>query len=527
MATETVIRVHKQGEEEQSVFQRALRKCFSFPVLLGALLVAFNAVLMLPMFRLEPDTWWHLKLGQQILITGHWLKADIYSFTAYGHNPLAFEWLGEAALALAYKIGGLEGLQTLLFCLSSVILILVYYYASLRSRNSKAAFAATILIIPLATMCFTLRPQLLGYVFLLITLISLERYRHGLQKSLWILPPLFLIWVNTHGSFILGFCVLGLYWICGLVPFKAGGLKMEPWLPRQRIHIELVFLLGVLTLPLTPFGGQACIFPIEKALYFPQQAAHILEWYPFNFSLWEGKLLLLLLAALLLAQVAYRLTHNVEELFLLLFTAYMTCVHTRFVILFGIMFAPVAAAVLARWAPRYESKNDKPVINAVLIVAIILAIARAVPSENELAKRVSGQFPIEAVHYLQQHSVPGPMYNDYGYGGYLLWALGPKHKVFIDGRGDFYEQAGVFSDYISVQDIHPNALAILRSYRINSCFIPRKSSLATLLRARPGWTEVYKDPLSSIFVRNQQLQSLAMTNTDPEPATNNSAAGIH
>jgi hypothetical protein len=525
MATETVIPI--QGQEK-SVLRRALEKCFSFPVLLGALLVTFNAVLMLPAFRLEADTWWHLKLGQQILITGHWLKADIYSFTAYGNNPLAFEWLGEVALALAYKIGGLKGLQTLLFCLSSAILVLVYYYASLRSRSSKAAFAATVLIIPLATLCFTLRPQLLGYIFLLITLISLERYRQGLQKSLWILPPLFLIWVNTHGSFILGFCVLGLYWVCGLVPFKAGSLKMDPWLPRQRIHLEVVFLLGALTLPLTPFGGQACIFPIEKALYFPQQAAHVQEWFPFNFSLWQGKLLLLLIAGLLLAQVAYRVTHNVEELFLLLFTAYMTCVHTRFVILFAIVSAPVAAAILARWAPPYESKNDKPVINAVLIAAIMLGIGHAIPSNKELAKRESQHFPVEAVHYLQQHAVPGPMYNNYGYGGYLLWALGPRHKVFIDGRGDFYEQAGVFSDYISVQDIKPNALAILRGYRINSCMTPRESHLATLLRARAGWTEVYKDPLSAIFFRNQQLQSLAMSNTPQfESATNNNTAGIH
>ena len=517
MATETVIPVQEQS---QSVFRRILRKCFSFPVLLGALLVVFNAVLMLPMFRLEPDTWWHLKLGQQILLTGHWLKADIYSFTAQGNNPLAFEWLGEVTLALAYKIGGLRGLHTLLFGLTSVIVVLVYYFASLRSRSSKAAFAATILIIPLATMCFTLRPQLLGYIFLIITLICLERYRQGLQKSLWILPPLFLIWVNTHGSFIIGFCLLGLYWVCGLVPFEAGGLKMEPWKPRQRIHMEIVFLLGTLMLPLTPFGGQACIFPIEKALYFPQQSAHIQEWYPLNFSLWEAKMMLLLLFGLLLAQVAFRLSHNVSELFLVFFTAYMSCVHTRFVILFAIMFAPVAATVLARWAPSYEAKNDKPLINAVLIIAIVLAIARAIPSTKELAKRASKQFPVRAVHYLQQHSVPGPMYNGYGYGGYLLWAMGPKHKVFIDGRGDFYEQAGVFSDYISVQDIHPDALAILRSYRINSCIIPRKTPLATLLRAGTDWKEIYKDPLSSIFVRNKQFQPTAMTDASPiQPAT--------
>ncbi|HEV2247941.1 MAG TPA: hypothetical protein VGW37_14915 [Terriglobia bacterium] len=524
MATETVISVNERGVE-RPVLQRALRKLFSFPVLLGALLVAFNAVIMFPTFRLEPDTWWHLKLGQQILLTGHWLKADIYSFTAYGNPPLAFEWLGEVALALAYKIGALRGLHVLLFALTSTILILTYYYASLRSRNSKAAIAAAVMIIPLAGMCFTLRPQLLGYIFLLITLICLERYKQGFQKSLWILPPLFLVWVNTHGSFILGFCVVGLYWICGLVPFKSGGLTMEPWQPRQRIHLEIVLLLGCVTLPFTPFGGQAFIFPIEKALFFPQQSAHIEEWLPFNFSQWEPKVMLVLLLGFLLAQVAYRLTYRIEELFLVLFTAYLTCVHTRFVILFALVFAPVAASVLARWAPTYEPEKDKPVINAVLIVVIILAIGRGVPTRKELARRIASDLPVEAVDYMRQHSVPGPMYNDYGFGGYLLWALGPEHKVFIDGRGDFYEQAGVFSDYISVQDVHPDALAILRGYHINSCIIQRESPLATLLRASSNWKEMYKDPVSSIFVRDPLLRPEGTQSpSQVQPALHNTAA---
>lgn len=502
----TTLQSNAQDRQDQHT-PSFLKKCFSFPVLLGALLVGINAAIMLPIFRLEPDTWWHIKLGQQILATGHWLHADIYSFTAYGNNPLTYEWIGEVVLALAYKLAGLRGLQIILFGLTSSILVLVYYYACLRSRNSKAAFAATVATMPLAVYCFTLRPQLLGYIFLLITLISIERYRQGLQRSLWFLVPLFLIWVNTHGSFILGFCVLGLYWLCGLKRLSVGGLSTEPWQARQRIHIEIVFLLGTLMLPLTPFGGQAFIFPIEKALFFPAQSAHIQEWLPLNFSLWEPKIFLLLLLAFLFAQVACRMSCSIEEIFLVLFTAYMTCVHTRFVILFALVFTPVLAALLAHWFPPYEEGKDKRVINAILILAIALAIVRAMPTNRELDKRVSKDFPVAAVTYLQNHSVPGPMYNAYAFGGYLLWAMGPEHKVFIDGRGDFYEQAGVFSDYIDVQDIKPDAFAILRTYRINSCIVQRDSPLATLLRASGKWNEIYKDPLSSIFVRDRLIPS--------------------
>lgn len=525
MAIETTVPVQ---EQKQFGLKPLLKKCFSFPVLLGALVIGFNAVIMLPLFRLEPDTWWHIKLGQQILVTGHWLKADIYSFTAYGNNPLAYEWLGEVVLWLAYKIGGLKGLQILLFGLTSTILVLAYYLGCLRSRNSKSAFAATIAIAPLAAMTFTLRPQLLGYILLLITLIILERYRAGLQKSLWILPPLFLIWVNTHGSFILGYCILGLYWFCGLRRFEVGGLRMEPWTKKQRIHIEIVFLLSCLTLPITPFGGQAAVFPIEKALYFPQQAAHIEEWLSLNFSLWEPKLMLLLLLGFLLVQVTHRLNFRVEDLFLVFFTAYMTCVHTRFVIIFALIFAPMAALVLANWLPAYEPEKDKPVINAVLIMAIALGVVHAVPSRKHLAKIVSEKFPVAAVHYLKEHSVPRPMYNAYAFGGYLLWAMGPKHKVFIDGRGDFYERAGVFSDYIKIQNIRPEALAILHTYHVNSCMVKRNGPLATLLSVRPNWKEIYKDSLSAIFVRTPALESVATAGQDrTDPHLKHNSATVH
>ena len=52
---------------------------------------------------------------------------------------------------------------------------------------------------------------------------------------------------------------------------------------------------------------------------------------------------------------------------------------------------------------------------------------------------IAKDYPVAAVDYLRQHPHPKGMFNDYFYGGYLIWRLGPQHKVFIDGRGDLYE----------------------------------------------------------------------------------------
>ena len=103
---------------------------------------------------------------------------------------------------------------------------------------------------------FTLRPQVLGYIFMLIMLVGLERYRQGISHSLWWLPALFLIWVNTHGTFFLGLGVFGIYWLTGLANFSYGGIYGEKWSPEQRLHMLQVALLSVVLLPLDVYKRQ-------------------------------------------------------------------------------------------------------------------------------------------------------------------------------------------------------------------------------------------------------------------------------
>lgn len=498
-------------QRKVSRLRTAFEKCFSFPALLGALLVVITYEID-SVLRLGADTWWQIKYGQAILSTGHWPTGDIYSFTAHGVVHMAYEWVGEIVMAVAYQVGGLRGEDLLLIVLTSTTVLLLYYFAHLRCGNSKAAFLGTILALPLAAFCFVMRPQLLGFIFLLVLLICLERYRLGSQKSLWILPPLFLIWVNTHGTFALGLFILGVYWISGLRGFSWGGLHADCWGPKQRIHLALVSLLSVAVLPITPYGSRLAEYPINMAFFQPVNVGSIMEWQPLTLHFWEAKLLLILLLAFVVAQVGLRLKYRLEELGLFLFAAYATFLHLRFVILFAMLLAPLLAAILARWVPRYNRDIDKYLINAALIAGAVLLMVRYFPSKTELQKKVAEKYPVQAVEYLRHHSIPGRMFNSYRFGGYLLWSMGPQHKVFIDGRGDLFEETGAFADYLRVINLKPDALAILKSYRIGSVLVARNAPLATLLAATPSWERVYQDKVSELFVR------------EPSPASSQNSA---
>lgn len=477
-----------------------LKKCFSFPAFLGAILVAANFAIERGL-RLDPDTWWHLKYGETILQTGRWPAVDTWSFTAHGMPGVAYEWGGEVITAVAYRLGGLRGLDVLLIALTSAIILLMYYFAWLRCRNVHSAFFATFILLPVTVLCFTLRPQLIGYMFLLVTLVTLERFRQGEQKNLWILPLVFVLWVNAHGSFTLGFMVLGLYWLSGLKDFSAGGLYGVRWRPEQRLHLELVGLLSVAILPITPYGTRLAAVPLDYVNSLPLNLAHIAEWQPMNTDFWQAKMLLVFIFGFIVAQVAFRFRYRVEDIALFLLVTYLTFVHFRFVILFAIVFAPLAASIFARWAPIYDPRLDKNAINAVLSIAAVAAIVWFFPSQATLQQNLSRNYPVQAVRYLQKHPIPGRMFNDYAYGGYLVWVMAPVNKVFIDGRGNIYEPAGLFTAYADVVGLKPDAFAVLEAYRINFCVIPQNGALATLLSASSNWNLVYEDSISAIFVR--------------------------
>jgi hypothetical protein len=478
---------------------------FSFPVLMGMIVVA--GTWATARFRLaDPDTWWHVAVGRAILARHALPVSDVYSFTAHGSAWIAYEWFGEVLMAAADRLGGLQGLEGLLLALTAILMLLLWGFAYVRSRSVKGAFAATMLLLPLAAMQFTLRPQLLGFAFLLLTLMVLEKYRQGSRWVLWTLPPLFAAWVNTHGSFVLGLFVIALYWACGLWDRHDEILEAVRWTRIQRRDLELAFLGCVVALVVTPYGTKLAAYPLEMAILQPLNIANIAEWQALSFKLVAGKLLLGVLLLFLLAQWLARMKWFLNELALFLSALVATCLHLRFLLFLVIATAPVLARLLSRWASGYQPAKDRYSLNAVLLAALIVAMASTFPTLQKLQGNIAEDYPVRAVDYLRRDP-PKHLLNDFGWGGYLIWKLGPKEKVFIDGRTDLYEYAGVFSDYLHLQRLAPDTPLILHKYRIGECLIRPDSPLATLLENSAGWKRVFEDRMSVIFVRQGKISS--------------------
>jgi hypothetical protein len=471
----------------------------SFPAMLGMLLVG-RIFYEGRGFNVDPDMWWHIKIGGDILRTGHWPTVDAYSWTATGTSWIAYEWLGEIPLYVVHRLGGVIALDIFLIALSSIIMLAVYWLASVRSGNSKAGFVSALFLASLAFGNFSLRPQMFGFLFLVLTLLVMEKFRQGVSWPLWTLPPMFLLWVNIHGSFIIGIGVTTLYLFAGLFAFEKGSVKAIAWTQSQRIKIETALLLCIAVLPITPYGAELAVYPFDMAFSQPINVANISEWRPMPFEIIGGKMFLAFIVIFFLLQMFFRFTWRLEELCLAIGGTVMACIHVRFVLLFVPFFAPVFAASLARWIPAYKRHKDQFIANAVIMAGVVVAMVHYFPTRADLDKKVASIFPVGALEYMRTHDVSRRMMNEYGFGGYLVFA---GEKTFIDGRGDLYERNGVLGDYVHFANLKPGSLQVLRSYGVETCVIDPKSALTTALLASPDWREMYRDQTSVILVRRE------------------------
>jgi hypothetical protein len=190
--------------------------------------------------------------------------------------------------------------------------------------------------------------------------------------------------------------------------------------------------------------------------------------------------------------------------------ALMAFIHARFLIIFVPFFTPIFADLLKRWVPGYDREKDHYVLNALLMAAMLIGMIHYFPSPEQTDRNVAASFPVRAVAYLNDHPAAGAMFNSYNFGGYLVYSRGDKHKVFIDGRGELYEHAGVFADYLHVIMIEPGLQGVLRNYQIGTCLVQKNDPIAVFLGALPEWKQVYTDEMSVIFIRSDLSVNAAL-----------------
>ena len=114
------------------------------------------------------------------------------------------EWLAEVPYYLAWRAWGLAGINAVTLVVIEFIFLGLLYLCYQESGHFKASIAACCFCTFLAKVSYGPRTILFGYLYLVILLIILQRFRRKGHAPLWLIPPLFCLWINTHGSWSLG-----------------------------------------------------------------------------------------------------------------------------------------------------------------------------------------------------------------------------------------------------------------------------------------------------------------------------------
>jgi hypothetical protein len=478
---------------------RTLQKVFSFPAMLVGMLAALAVFTVRSRFD-DPDMWWHLKTGELIWTSHRIPTTDIFSYTTNHHAYIPHEWLSQLLIFAAYRIGGYSGLMLWLCCFTAAVLIAGYGLCALYSGNAKVAFLGAMVIWMFGTIGLSIRPQMVGYLLLLVELLLLELGRTRDPRWFFALPPLFAIWINCHGSFFLGLILAALLLFSSWFQFQSGSLIATRWEPRRRRILTWALALSGLALFLNPVGAKLILYPLQIMLHSPVNLGAVSEWRPLRLADPRGISFLAVIGSIVLLVIIRRSQLLLHELLILLPVMVVAARHERLVFIFGLVAAPVLCRLLSDFYDQYSVAQDRPLPNAVLLAASVLIMVLAFPNLQNLTAQVEEQSPVKAVEFIETHHLSGRMLNEYVFGGYLIWAA-PDHPVFVDGRTDIFEWTGVLQEYGNWATLQSPPRVLLDKYQIAFCLLGRDAPMASVLALLPEWKAVYSDDHSVIFVR--------------------------
>jgi hypothetical protein len=489
---------------------------------------------------------WHIRTGQLILSTRSIPHFDPFSSSMNGHPWFAWEWLFDLIVGALTRLTGLNGVVVF-----AAFIIALTFWLALRwlVRHETNVLLALILVL-LATCAsmlhFLARPHVVTWLFTFIWFSVLDSSegtcvagygRSGAGdkswRTLWLLPLTMLFWVNLHGGFLIGFVLLAIFWVSAIWRcLRARQDRFNDLLLKIRVRryvTELTFvgiLSGAATLS-NPYGFRlyAHIYGYLSSRFLMD---HIDEFQSPNFHFVAQKCFagLLLLTLIVLATAAaelgsIRLSHGIIVLFAIYSGLYASRNLPVSSLLLILVIAPRLSRGMARLATlRSERRHlltsanffrrmqtiELSLRGHLWPIAVVALSCWILGHEGKLgastvldAQFNPKRFPVAAVNYIENESLPGPLFSPDSWGGYLIYRSYPQSKVVVDDRHDFYGESFLRA-YLKTMHVEPGWEDFLRQHPARCLVVPDGSSLASILAESPGWRPVYHDHVAIVFL---------------------------
>lgn len=449
----------------------------------------------------------HLTLGKYMVTSLNIPVLDMFSFTKSGQPRPPYEWLAQVVYYLAYRILNLDGVVWLSSFVLAITFLLLFLDARHRSGLPVIALLLVLWAAAASSIDWLARPQIFSFLLFTIWIRWLEKLRSGERIPIWYFPLLMLIWSNLHGGFIFGILV----WVAYLTGWAWDSLRRSAnkIVGKKLIIVGVTSLLASIITPDFWRNWQAVLG--NNSIYI---LSHTSETRPPDFAM----LAILPYVGLLLFSLIFLILGRkhipASQIILVVGFAALSALMARNIPFFAIATAPVMAGYLKQsaggltswinlenWLEKMEG-SLKGYGSSIFILLITIGFFSyyQLKARSSLNQFNSQTFPVNAANWMESNSVKGNVFNDFNWGGYLLYRIWPSQRLFIDSQSDFYGES-LTRQYAEIIDGNGNWGEVLNQYNVLWIVIPRKAGLVNKVLASNNWGIAYEDPLTIIFAR--------------------------
>jgi hypothetical protein len=468
----------------------------------------------------DPDIFWHLVTGQWMVDHHQVVSQDLFTFTVSGKQWIDPEYTTEIAAYLVYKVGGLTLVSLAFGAVTFIGFVLIWRRVNLEMSNRLVA-AIVIGIAGLAgASVWGPRPQMITFAFSCLELFWLDRYLRGRSRAIYWLPLVMVAWANLHGGFLFGLVPVGVAAFVEAVHWVRrvdGDLHM-----RRTRNLLIVFVGCVVAAVLNPHGIHLYGYVIQPQFSNAQQS-FIAEWQSPNFHVLEERGFELML---LLIPVAFVLRRpSLWEVCLTVVVTVAALSAVRHAALFVAAETPILVwsfaagwerMSLAHRVAEWIAPKGRALLAGAAAVLVVAVAGTGIFVHSTLSNQTAAtaaNFPAGAADWLAAHPDVGThMFNQYGWGGYLIYRFypDPNRRVFSFGEATMLGNS-IMEQVSDVELGNPDWQRIFAEHDIDYVIDVPGAPAVLALEVDPQWTKVYDDGFAVIMVKNSALARASST----------------
>ncbi|MFV9503331.1 MAG: hypothetical protein AB4911_02065 [Oscillochloridaceae bacterium umkhey_bin13] len=469
------------------------------------------------------DFWWHMATGREIVASGQIPTVDGFSYSQAGQPFYNQSWLAQVGLYALFQLGG----APLLVVVQALMLALAYGLLLQLCIRQSGELRLSVGFLLLGTVFasfdnWVVRPQsyaiplFMGYLYLLTVWRTPRGPRKpGFWLPLLILPLLGALWVNLHGSFVLGGALIGLTFVGEALRRVLVGrdAAQDPFGPAPPLwHLVVAGSLTGLSWLINPGGLQVLTY-VRNLLGSSQVSQLVVEWAPPTTQTPGGTIFFLFVLAGIVILAYARRSPNQTDMLVAGAFLWLALGATRHNLWFVAVATPLLVRQLATWRPEHTPRRAAyqglPLLNGVVAGLLGLILVLALPWVKpilalppEVGSVLAPSTPVEAVQFMQGEAQrPSRLFHDMSYGSYLIWAT-PEQKVWIDPRIELFpfEQWRTYQQLSAGED----SARLIEAYGFDGLLLSNLDQAGLVAWAEsqaPDWELRFRDAQTSYFVR--------------------------